>query len=162
MPITCQNVFRIEEIIEETKNLDCDWGCSCAEGYVRKSENGQCVPDSDCRGSQTNENIDDSSRVLDSNSERLLSRPGNSNPHCFGPGCKQLYQVKPSFGKPSKPKPGKPIVTINNHSKPGPHNKPSHHTHHAGGSGNIAINNYNNFCITTSFYFFAMTIELSS
>lgn len=157
MPLTCQNSYRIDEITEETKNLDCIWGCSCATGYIRKNDSGQCVPESDCLSSPTDENIGDSTRILGANSERHLFRPSN-NPHyesCFGPICKESYTSKP--GKPTKPKPGKPQVTISNHnggnvgSKPDPHNKPSHHTHHASGSGNIAINNYNNFGITTLF-----------
>lgn len=158
MPITCQNIFRSDEIAEETKNLDCIWGCSCAKGYVLKSDDGQCVPESDCISSPTNEDIGDTTRLLGENSVRHLFRPSN-NPHyesCFGPSCKESYQSKPSSGKPSKPKPGKPQVTITNHnvganSKPDPHNKPTHHTHHAGGSGNIAINNYNNFGMTIFF-----------
>lgn len=147
----------MDEIVEQTKNLDCIWGCSCANGYVRKNDNGQCIPESDCLSRPIKENIDDSTRILGLDSERHLFRPSNS-PHyesCFGPSCKEQYQSKPPSGipskpsKPSKPKPSKPQVTISNHnggnggssSKP---NKPSYHTHHASGSGNIAINNYNN------------------
>lgn len=161
MPITCQNIFRSDEITEENKNLECIWGCSCAKGHVRKNDDGQCVPESDCDSSPNNEDIGDSSRLLGTNLERGLFRPTN-NPHyesCFGPKCKESYQSRPSSGKPSKPtkpKPGKPQVTITNHnvgstSKPDPNNKPGHHTH-SGGSGNIAINNYNNFGIKIFFF----------
>lgn len=151
MPITCQNSYRIDKIIEETKNLDCIWGCSCATGYIRKNDNGQCVPESDCLSIPTDENIDDSSRILGANPERHLFRPSNNPQYdsCFGPSCKESYQSKPSSAKPSKPKPGKPQVTISNHNnKP---DKPSHHIQHGSGTGNIAINNYNNFGITILF-----------
>lgn len=73
-PITCDNVQRGDEIIELTKHVDCVLGCFCAQGYFRNNYNGKCVPESECRNTDT---VDISPHI-----------PGQSNQtDCEANGC---------------------------------------------------------------------------
>lgn len=49
VPITCDNVLRSKEVSSLTRNIDCVWGCYCAQGYVRSNSNGKCILEDECR-----------------------------------------------------------------------------------------------------------------
>lgn len=48
-PITCDNASRAKYVLSLTKNVDCVWGCFCAQGYLRNNYNGKCVLEDECR-----------------------------------------------------------------------------------------------------------------
>lgn len=106
VPITCQNVFRMSEIIDKTKDLDCIWGCYCEKGYLRNNDNGQCIPESDCRNSRTNKNIHTSRQLLGVHPVKHLFRPPFASNFgiCFGFNCGGGYSSRP------------PNIAIHNHN----------------------------------------------
>lgn len=52
-PITCDNALRAKEILEQTRHIDCVWGCYCPQGYLRNNFNGKCVPENECRNTKS-------------------------------------------------------------------------------------------------------------
>lgn len=64
VPITCDNILRSNEVSSLTKNIDCVWGCYCAQGYVRSNSNGECILEDECRDYKSVEFVPQSSGML--------------------------------------------------------------------------------------------------
>lgn len=73
--------------MEQTKNVDCVWGCYCAQGYLRNNYNGRCIPEGECRSNKVIDIAPQIPGIFYSTKHLGIFRPQQQYGGCVGSSC---------------------------------------------------------------------------